>query len=175
VQTKRLRVGFLVILAFLAACVAAFPASDTVRFVVCSIAKVFLYGNPSESNRQEAQSIADTITSAHPFSRGSVSQPDRPPVFWTPSSKGLLTQPAIFRIYDVRDRTEQDKVIDAVRTAEASARSKPVELQFLDHENWISRGNSSERGSETQLRRVRITSDGIRDDGREQLVKYPSP
>jgi hypothetical protein len=112
----------------------AFALSDTVRFVVCSIAAIVFYGNPSQMDRQNAQFIADGITAAHHFTQNSVSQPSRPPLFWTPASSGLLSQPAAFQIYDIRERSEQEKVIDAVKAAIASSKVKAVDIRFLDHE-----------------------------------------
>ena len=162
-------------LGFLVAAVLAFAVSDMVRFVVLSLAASFLYGNPSEIGRQEAHNIADTIISAHHFVQNSVVAPDQPPAFCTPSSKGLLFQPATCSIYDVRDHAEQDKIIDAVKAAMTSLKVKAVELQFLDHENWITMPKSGERGPETRLRRVHITSSGIRDDPRQKLITYRHP
>ena len=174
-QKKRFRVGCLVPLGLLIVAVLAFALSDMVRFVVLSMAAIFLYGNPSEADRQQAESVISTITTAHQFTQNSLSQPEKPPVFCWPSSKGLLTSPAVFQIYDIRDRAEQDKVVAAVSAAVASFKGKSVELQFLDHENWISTATSGERGPENLLRRVRITNGKIRDDSRQKLITYPSP
>jgi hypothetical protein len=132
-------------------------------------------------DRQNAQFIADGITAAHHFTQNSVSQPSRPPLFWTPASSRLLSQPAAFQIYDIRERSAQDKVIDAVKAAIASSKVKAVDIRFLDHENWVIRrypwgGSSGERGPETQLRRVLVTSGSIHDDDqRERPITYPSP
>jgi hypothetical protein len=162
-------------LGFLVAAVLAFALSDVVRFVVISIAAATLYGNPSEADRQEAQNLRDTITSAHHFVENSVVAPDQPPVFCGPASRGLLFQPATCEIYDVRNHTEQDEIIDAVKAAVTSSKLKAVDLQFLDHENWITTPKSGQRGPETRLRRVHITSGGIRDDPRQKLITYRHP
>ena len=162
-------------LGFLVAAVLAFALSDMVRFVVLSIAAATLYGNPSEVGRQEAHNIEGTITSAHHFVQNSVVAPDQPPVFCGPASQGLLFQPATCEIYDVRDHTEQDKIIDAVKAAVTSSKRKAVDLQFLDHENWITTPKSGQRGPETRLRRVHITSGGIRDDPLQKLITYRHP
>ena len=174
-RKNRLRAGCLVPLGFLIIAVLAFAFSDVVRFVVVSIAAATLYGNPSEVGRQEAHDIVETITSAHHFDQNSVVVPDQPPVFCSPPSQGLLFQPATCEIYDVPDHSEQDKIIDAVRAAVTSSKLKAVELEFLDHENWIITPNSGTRGPETRLRRVHITSGGIRDDQRQKLITYRHP
>jgi hypothetical protein len=174
-QRKRTRVGWFVALGVIATAVLTFAFSDAVRFVVLSIAGIFLFGNPSESDRAAAQRLADAIISVHHFTENSSSQPGRAPVFWTPSSKALLTQPATFQIYDIRDHAEQDQVIQAVKEAIASSHVPAVELQFLDQEHWISTRTSGERGPETLLRRVRITNSKSRDDTRQELITYPKP
>jgi hypothetical protein len=175
VQRKRLRTGWLVFLALLIAGVVAFAASDTVRFVVVGLAGILLYGNHTEQDVKQAEAISNAILSVHHFAHNSISQPSRPPVSWTAASRGLLTQPAMFQVYDVRDKAEQDNVISAIRALLVEPHSKPVEVQFLDHENWIVQGNSGERGPETQLRRVLITASRIQDEAGTKVVKYPSP
>ncbi len=69
----------------------------------------------------------------------------------------LLTRPTVIDVYEVRDRSAQDKIIAAVRDELADRKSKPVDLRFYDHENWPTKSeNYRERGSEDLLRRVRL-------------------
>jgi hypothetical protein len=155
--------------------VVAFALSDSVRFVVCSAAGAYIYGFPSESDRTEAQLIREKITSVHHFTRNSISQPDRAPVFSNPGSKMLLTQPTVVQVYDVKDRAEQDKIAEALRDLVTEKKFKPFELCFYDHENWIVDGNFGGRGPETQLRQLRITAHGIRDIAGQKVITYPTP
>jgi hypothetical protein len=134
-----------------------------------------LYGWPEEKDREQLDAIIHTITAVHTFERNSVVAPDRPPVGGEPGSARLLTQPTTITVYDVRDRAEQDRIIGAIRAMLAAPGFKPVDLEFLDHENWITTPNSGERGPETRLRRVHITSGGIRDDTRQKLITYRHP
>jgi hypothetical protein len=135
----------------------AFAFSDTVRFVVCSVFDQAVYGAPNEADWQQVVAIRNKITTVHHFARNSVSQPDRPPVFGNPGSKMLLTRPTVIDVYEVRNSSEQDKIIAAVRTELAGRKSKPVDLRFYDHENFPAESeNYRERGPETLLRRVRL-------------------
>jgi hypothetical protein len=52
---------------------------------------------------------------------------------------------------------------------------KPVDLQFMDDENWIVRGNGGERGPELQLRRVRVSQGGTRELSGQKTIMYPVP
>jgi hypothetical protein len=172
---KRWRFRVIFPIAIVAIGAISFAVSDVVRFVVCSAVGVAVYGTPSQRDWQQADAIRDTITNVHHFAQNSVSQPNRPPIFSNPGSKKLLTQPTVIEVYEVGDRAEQDKIITAVRAVIADPTSKPVDLRFLDHENWIVTDDSGERGPETQLRRVRITRNGIRNEIGEKLITYPSP
>jgi hypothetical protein len=49
---------------------------------------------------------------------------------------------------------------------------KRVDLQFMDHENWIVDGNVGKRGPELQLRRVRISQGRVQEDGGEKTITY---
>jgi hypothetical protein len=61
-------------------------------------------------------------------------------------------------------RTEQDKIIGAVKTLVYERQFKPVDLQFYDHENWHAVGERyRERGPEILLRKVRVSKSGITD------------
>jgi hypothetical protein len=130
---------------------------------------------PQPQDVNEADQITKVITTVHHFAQNSVSQPDRPPVYSNPGSKMLLMQPTEIGMYGVTDRTEQDKVISEVQAAVRNQKFKPVDLSFMDHENWVVYGNASERGPELQLRRVRITQNGVREQGGQKTITYPVP
>jgi hypothetical protein len=153
----------------------AFAVSDAVRFVVCSAAQFSIYGMPQQQDVHEAEAITNVITTVHHFAQNSVSQPDRPPVFSNAGSRMLLTQPTEIEVYGVTDRAEQDKVIAAVKNALQRGKRKPVDLRFMDHENWIVYGNMGERGPELQLRRVHVTQNGVREEGVQKTITYPVP
>ncbi len=174
---RRLRIALIVVVAILIAMGVPFAISDTVRFVVLGVIGASLYGWPGEKDRQQLDAIIHTITTVHTFERNSIVAPERPPVFGEPGSARLLTQPTTIEVYNVQDRAEQDRIIGAIRAMLVDPGSKPVDLQFRDHENWIIHDATfAERGPETQLRRVRITTSRIRDDVREKLITpYPLP
>ena len=174
-QKKRSRTGWMILLALLLVGVTVFAASDSVRFVVCSAVGTFVYGFPSESDRAEAQIIREKIVSVHHFMHNSVSQPEKPPVFSNPGSAMLLTLPTVIQVYDVQDRAEQDKIAAALREMAAEEKLKPFKLCFYDHENWVVDGFAGGRGSETQLRCLRITADRIYDVAGQKVITYPTP
>jgi hypothetical protein len=169
------RLWLLVSAALVLAAVVAFAASDSVRFVVCSVAQFFVYGMPQPKDVDEADEATKIITAAHHFAQNSVSQPDRPPVFSNAGSRMFLTQPTEIEMYGVRDRAEQDKVIGAVKDAVRDKKFKPVDLCFMDHENWIAGDNWGERGPELQLRLVRISENVVRELGGQKTITYPVP
>src|SRR3954468_6763759 len=173
-QKARVRIGFLVLLAFLAIGGIAFAASDIVRFVVASTAGAIVYGFPSQRDRAEADMIREKIIGVHHFTHNSLSQPQKPPVFCDPGSHMLLTLPAAIQVYDVRDRAEEDKIANALRELVAERKLKPFKLCFFDHENWVVDGNAGTRGSETQLRSLRITADSVHDLAGEKVITYPT-
>jgi hypothetical protein len=175
VRKKRLRIGWLILLALLVAGGIVFAVSDSVRFVVCSAVGAFVYGFPSERDRAETQMISDKIVSVHHFTHNSLSQPQEPPVFSNPGSKMLLTLPAEIGVYDVQDHAEQDKIASALRELTAEKKLRPFKLCFYDHENWIVDGNAGWRGAETQLRCLRITAEGARNMSGQKLITYRGP
>ena len=59
-----------------------------------------------------------------------------------------------------------------MRAAVAVHKSPPVDLEFLRGENFRMNDGYGERGPETQLRRVRITATGFRDEEGEKLITY---
>ncbi len=172
---RRLRIALIVVVALFIAVGVPFAVSDTVRFVVLGVVGASLYGWPGEKDRQQLDAIIHTITAVHTFERNSVVAPARPPVFGEPGSARVITQPTTIEVYDIQDRAEQDRIIGAIRAILADPSFKPVDLQFLDHENWITTPKSGQRGPETRLRCVHITSGGIRDDPRQKLITYRHP
>ena len=176
-NNRRSRIALIVDISILIAAGVAFGVSDAVRFVVLGVVGTSLYGWPGEKDREQLDAIIHTITTVHTFERNSVVAADRPPVGGEPGSARLLTQPTTIKVYDVQDRAEQDRIIGAIRAMLAAPGFKPVDLQFRDHENWIIHDATfAERGPETQLRRVRITTKRIRDDVQEKLITpYPLP
>jgi hypothetical protein len=119
--------------------------------------------------------IQKKIVSVHHFTHNSLSQPEELPVFGNAGSQMLLTLPAEIQVYDVQDRAEQDKIAAALKELAMEKRFKPCKLCFYDHENWIVDGNRGSRGSETQLRCLRITADRIHEVARKKIITYPMP
>jgi hypothetical protein len=111
------RPWFVVAAALVLAGVIVFAKSDSVRFVVCSTAQLFIYGMPQPQDVQEANEITKMIATAHRFTQNSVSQPDRAPVFSNAGSMMFLTQSTQIEVYGIRDRAEQDRVISTVKDA----------------------------------------------------------
>jgi len=169
------RPWFLVTAAIVFAAAMAFVVSDAVRFVVCSTAQLLVYGMPQPEDVNESDQLTKLITTVHHFAHNSIAQPDRPPMYSNPGSKMLLTQPCEIGIYGVTDRTEQDKIIEVVKDTMRDRKFKPVDLRFIDHENWLADENSGERGPELQLRRVRISLAGTLEEGGEKMITYPLP
>jgi hypothetical protein len=175
VQRTRLRTSALVLLAFFAIGAIAFAASETARFVVCSTVGALIYGFPSESDQAETQMIRAEILTVHHFSHNSLSQPEQPPVFSNPGSKMLFRLPSVIQVYDVQDRTEQDKIAAALRDLAIQKKLKPFKLCFYDHENWVVDGSTGGRGPETQLRCLRITADRVDNVAGQKVITYPTP
>jgi len=169
------RPWFVVSASLVLAGVIVLAKSDSVRFVVCSTAQLFIYGMPQPQDVEEADEITKIITVAHSFTQNSLSQPDRAPVFSNAGSMMFLTQPTQIEVYGIRDRAEQDRVISTVKDAVRDKKFKPVDLQFMDDENWIVRGNGGERGSELQLRRVRVSQGGTHELSGQKMITYPVP
>lgn len=157
------------------AAVFAFAASDSVRFVVCSIAQFVIYGMPEPDDLHAVDEVTKIITATHHFAQNSISQPHRPPVFGNAGSSMILTQPTKIEVYEVGGRAEQDKIIGALKDAVRDKRFKPVDLCFMDHENWNPGKNWDARGPELQLRRVRISGNDIREKGGQKTITYPVP
>ncbi len=151
----------------------AFATSDSVRLFV----GFSLYGVTSAEGVDEAKvleaALTPAITAIHHFTRNSAYLPNRPPISVTPGSQMILTQPPEVTVYEIRDRVEQDRVIAAVQAVVRDRKFKPLDLCFMDHENWIVHGNVAERGPELQLRRIRITQNGTRKEGGKKTITYP--
>jgi hypothetical protein len=166
--------------------VAALALSDTVRYVAGMTVVAFTYGITTAGDVDKAaaleKAVTSKITAIHHFVRSSAAQPDRPPIAVTPGSEAIFTQPAEITVYEITDRTEQDKVIAAVQAVVRDQKVKRVDLQFMDHENWIVTNypnagigkiaSEGKRGPELQLRRVRVSQDNFKEEGGEKTITY---
>jgi hypothetical protein len=162
-------------LAILLTCAVVLAVSDSVRFVVFSIADYVVYGFPSESDRAEGDAIIDKVSTVHHFTHNSLSQPASPPVFAEAGSRMILTRPPEITVYDVQDRTEQNRIAEALKQFSLEKKLKPFRVCFYDHENWKMDGNVGQRGPETQLRCLAITTDRVRDVAGQKQITYPVP
>jgi len=157
--------------------VAAFALSDEIRYVAGMTVVACTYSITSAEDVDKAaaleKAVASKTTSIHRFVRDSATRPAGPPIGISPGSEGILSQPPLITTYEIKDRAEQDKVIAAVQATMRDQKLKGVDLQFMDHENWIVYGNVGERGPELQLRRVRIRQDGIQEEGGPKTITYP--
>jgi hypothetical protein len=99
-----------------------------------------------------------------------------PPIYVDPGSGAILTLPPLITVSEIKDRAEQDQVIAAVEAVMRDQKLKRVDLRFMDHENWIvtnyTNGSVGKRGPELQLRRVRISQNGVREQGGEKTITY---
>jgi hypothetical protein len=151
-----------------------------VRFVAGGIVVSCIYGLTSGDDVDKAAALEKAVisktTSIHRFVRNSMTRPDRPPIAVNPGSSAILTQPPLITVYEITDRAEQDKVIAAVEAVIREQKLKRVDLRFMDHENWIvteyTNGSVGERGPELQLRRVRISQNGVQEEGGEKTITY---
>ena len=146
----------------------------------------FSYGITSAKDVDEAASLKNAvtsrITSIHHFPQSSAILPDSPPISVHPGSHAILTQPPEIVIYEIKDRAEQDKVIAAVQAMMREQKLKRVDLQFMDKENWIVTNypnasigeiaSEGKRGSELQLRRVRMSQGRVQEDSDEKTITY---
>jgi hypothetical protein len=160
--------------------VTVFALSDNVRFVVCSILGTSIYGVTTAGDVDKAAALEQAIISKtiaiHRFVQNSATRPDSPPIGVNPGSEAILTQPPVIVIYEIKDRAEQDKVIAEVQAVMCDQKLKRVDLQFMDHENWIvtdyPNASVGKRGLELQLRRVRISQNGVQGEGGEKTITY---
>jgi hypothetical protein len=146
----------------------------------------FTYGITSAKDVDQAAALEKAVisntTSIHPFVRNSMTRPNSPPISVTPGSRAILTLPPVVTIYTITDRGEQDKVIATVQAVMRDQKLKRVDLQFMDHENWIVTdypnasigqiASSGKRGPELQLRRVHISQDHVKEEGGEKTITY---
>jgi hypothetical protein len=132
--------------------VAALALSEEIRYVAGMTVVAYTHGITTAKDVEKAAALEEAVTnkttSIHPFLQNSMSRPDRPPIFITPGSRAIFTLPPVIAIYTITDRGEQDKVIAAVQAVMPDQKLKQVDLQFMDHENWIVHGNIGERGPE---------------------------
>jgi hypothetical protein len=170
------RPWFWVVTLMLLAGVAALALSEEIRYVAGMTLVACTYGITSGKDVDKAAALEKAVTSKttsiHRFVRNSAYCQDRPPIYVTPGSQAILTQWPEIIIHDITDRGEQDRVIAAVQATIRDQKLKQVDLQFMDHENWIVDGNVSERGPEQQLRRVCIRQGGIREKGGPKTITY---
>jgi len=175
VRKKQIRAGWVGFLVILVTCVVVLAASDSLRFVVFSIADYVVYGFPSERDRAEANAVIDEVSTVHQFAHNALSQPAGAPVFAEVGSKMILTRPTEVTVYDVQDRAEQDRIADALKHFSLEKKLKPFRVCFYDHENWQVNGNSGQRGPETRLRCIGVASDGVRDVAGQKVITYAVP
>jgi hypothetical protein len=170
------RPRFLIPLIILLIAIIALVVSRPIRTFVSAAVGFILYGITSAHDVNEAAGIKTAITNAvtaiHHFDRNSAIQPDKPPISVIPGSRLILRQPPIITIYEISNRPEQDKVIAAIESVMRERKFNPIDVRFMDHENWISSENWGERGPELQLRRVRISQNCIREQGGKQMITY---
>jgi hypothetical protein len=166
--------------------VAALALSEEIRYIAGMTLVAFTYGITSAEDVDKAAALQEAVTSKtttiHRFVRNSATRPDEPPIGVTPGSGALLTQPPLITIYEIKDRAEQDKVIAAAQATIREQKLKQVDLQFMDHENWIvteypkanigSIASIGKRGPELQLRRVRISQGHVQEEGGEKTITY---
>ncbi len=180
-QTRWLkRPWFWVSTIVLLAAVAAFALSEEIRYVAGMTVVAFTYGITSAEDVDQAAALEKTVisktTSIHPFVRNSMTRPNSPPIGVTPGSRAILTLPPLITIYTITDRGEQDKVIATVQAVMRDQKLKRVDLQFMDHENWIvtdyPNASIGKRGPELQLRRVRISQDHVKEESGEKTITY---
>jgi hypothetical protein len=174
------RPWFWVVTLMLLAGVAALALSEEIRYVAGMTLVACTYGITSGKDVDKAAALEKAVTSKttaiHRFVRNSAYYQDRPPVYVTPGSQAILTQWPEIIIHDITDRGEQDRVIAAVQATIREQKLKQVDLQFMDHENWIvtkyTKATIGERGPEQQLRRVRIRQDAIKEEGGPKTITY---
>jgi hypothetical protein len=160
--------------------VVAFAVSDPARFVASGIVVSCIYGVTSAEDADKAAALQNAVISKtiaiHQFVQNSVTRSGSPPIGVNPGSEAILTKPPVIVIYEIKDRAEQDKVIAAVQAVMRDQKLKRVDLQFMDHENWVvtdyPNASVGKRGLELQLRRVRISQNGVQGDGGEKTITY---
>jgi hypothetical protein len=155
--------------------VGTFVISDTARFVVLTSAYAVLYGSPTDKDWEGANALFEKVISVHHFELDSRSVPGRPPVFFSPGSKFLLTLPTEIQVYDVLDSGEQNRILAALQKLIRSQNLRPARVRFLVYENWIQSGGFGSRGPETQMRLVYIDATRVKEEGGQKQIAHPNP
>ena len=169
---RKFRVA-VVLLAALVIAGVAWP--DMSLFLLAGTFGELLYSYPSEKDYSEASQLRDEITRKDAPPRQSTVVPGDLPVSVTAGSRQILTNPTEVVIYYVTDRAQQDRIVEEIRLFRAEHHSLPIEIQFMESENWIATGNVGQRGPETQLRRVRISGKGVQEQAGKRVITYPIP
>ena len=125
---------------------------EQISFVLWSAVSPIVMGIPTEKDRADADDAYQTILGAFEFSAPSVSVPNRMPVFCTPGSRSLITIPLKIRVYRVRTKPDQDRIVIALEKLRRERNTKPITIEFYEEENWMGTPGSGERGSETLTR-----------------------
>jgi hypothetical protein len=160
--------------------VAALALSEEIRYVAGMTVVACTYGITSGEDVDKAAALEKAVTSKttpiHRFVQNSATRPDGPPIYVNPGSRAILTQPPLIIVHDIKDRGEQNKVIAAVEAVMRDQKLKRVDLQFMDHENWLvteyTNASMGKRGPELQLRRVRISQGHVQEEGGEKTITY---
>jgi len=136
--------------------------------IILSAGVTACFPSAEEANTAAAllDAVTGKITAIHRFVRNSAIEPDKPPI------KVELGQPPRLVVYEIKNRTEQDKVIAAVQAVMRDQKLRRVDLQFMDHENWVVDGNVGRRNPELQLRRVRVSQNGFQEAGGEKTITW---
>jgi len=169
---RKFRVALLLLAALLIAGVAW---SDMTLFLLAGTFGELLCGYPSEKDYSEATELRDEISKKDPPAQRSSVRPGDVPIFVTAGSRQILTNPTELVIYYITDRAQQDRIVEDARLFRAEHNSLPIEIQFIESENWIVTGNMGDRGPETQLRRVRISGQGVQEQAGKRVITYPIP
>ena len=145
---------------------------DMTLFLLAGTFGPLLCGVPSQKDESDATELADEIIKKDVPQHISMVAPGAKPAGVMAGSRQILTVPTRLIVYYVTDRTQQDRIVEAVRLFRAEHRSLPIDIQFMESENWIVNGNVGERGPETQLRRVMVTQKGVREKAGKRVITY---
>jgi len=151
--------------------ITGFAWPDMTLFLFAGTFGELLCGYPSEKDYADATQLADEINKDLAKQRPMVT-PGANPAGVTAGSHQIITVPTKLVIYYVTDRTQQDRIIEHVRLYRAEHSSLPIDIQFMESENWIVNGNVGRRGSETQVRRVLVTQKGLREKAGKRKITY---
>jgi hypothetical protein len=91
---------------------------------------------PDPDALNECQTIVADLEASISFPQ-SVSSPGNPALFCDKGVKGMfLTKFDRVNIYGVLDTNEQQVVIDRLKNAKRRLKTKPIQLEFFEKENW---------------------------------------